>query len=208
MIAVLNFGMGNIHSILKALSLYYPDVIFTNEKEKIKKAKAIVLPGDGHFHTAMLNLRGELEDLILEHNYQQKPILGICIGFQILFEDSNEVLKETGIEQISGFGFLKGKIRKFIPANTTIKIPHMGWNRLIPDSRLKDISEYFKHYMYFIHSYRAIEVPDEFVITYTYYNEEFFPSTVRKDNVIAVQYHPEKSDRAGLHFLKDWINHL
>ncbi len=205
MIVVLDYKMGNIYSILKALQLFTDKVEFTNEKNKIKNCQALVLPGDGHFFSAMKNLQNELEELIHEHIQKGKPLLGICIGFQILFEDSDEVIKESEVKTVKGLGLLKGKIRKF-PNSKHYKIPHMGWNRIIPDKKLKQYPPYFNDYMYFVHSYRAIDVDDQVVLTWTEYAGEVFPSTIQKDNLIATQYHPEKSDRAGIEFLKDWIN--
>ncbi|GIX41005.1 MAG: imidazole glycerol phosphate synthase subunit HisH [Leptospiraceae bacterium] len=208
MIVVLDYGMGNIHSIIKALELYYPDVVYTNDKNKIKNAKGLVLPGDGHFHTAMLHLQN-LKDSIYEHISKEKPLLGICIGFQILFEDSDEVLKEYNQPTIEGLKLISGKIRKFSIKNKNFKIPHMGWNQLIPNTKhFSNVPDYFNTYMYFIHSYRAVNVDDSYVLTWTEYAGELFPSTVKKNYIWGCQYHPEKSDIAGLEFLKDWIKQL
>ncbi|MFN3603159.1 MAG: imidazole glycerol phosphate synthase subunit HisH [Leptonema sp. (in: bacteria)] len=207
MIVVLDYKMGNIHSILKALQLFSDQILFTSDKNKIQNCKALVLPGDGHFHTAMNHLQNGLEDLIREHIFKEKPLLGICIGFQILFEDSDEVFKDSDQTTIKGLGIFKGKIRRF-PKVKNYRIPHMGWNRLIPNHKLQSYPAYFEHYMYFIHSFRAIEVDKEDVLTWTNYAEEFFPSTVKKNNVLATQYHPEKSDKAGLELLKDWIHSI
>jgi len=208
MIVVLDYGMGNIHSILKALELFYPEVRFTNDRQLIKKAKGLVLPGDGHFHTAMIHLK-ELKENIYDHISQKKPLLGICIGFQILFEDSDEVLKESNLSTVEGLKLIPGKIRKFSTKNKKYKIPHMGWNKLIANTNLfSNVPKYFNHYMYFIHSYRAVDVDDSYVLTWTEYADERFPSTVKKDHIWGCQYHPEKSDLAGLEFLKDWIKLL
>ncbi len=206
MIVVLDYGMGNIHSILKALQLFYDNVVFTNNKNKIADAKGLVLPGDGHFYTAMKNL-SNIQEIIYKHIEKGKLLLGICIGFQILFEDSNEVLKNSKELTVKGLNIIPGKIRKF--ENTSFRIPHMGWNQLIPEAKiLKDCPSFYKDYMYFIHSYRPVDVSEKYVLTWTEYANELFPSTVRKENVWGCQYHPEKSDFSGLAFLKNWIKHL
>jgi glutamine amidotransferase len=208
MIVVLDYGMGNIHSVIKALQLFYSDVRYTNDIHQIKKSKGLVLPGDGHFHTAMNNLIN-LKELIYEHIQKYKPLLGICIGFQILFEDSDEVLKESKQKFVEGLKLVPGKIRKFTIQEKKYKIPHMGWNKLIPNKKiLNPAPDYFNEYMYFIHSYRPIEVDESYVLTWTEYAEEIFPSTIRKENIWGCQYHPEKSDVAGLEFLKNWIKQL
>lgn len=205
MIVVLDYKMGNIFSIVKALQLFYDKVAFTNDIHKIKDCKALVLPGDGHFESAMKNLDNGLKELIYEHIQKGKLLLGICIGFQILFEDSDETLSNNSL--VKGLGILKGNIRKF-PSKKEYRIPHMGWNQLLPNKNLKNYPKYLNHYMYFIHSYRAVNVDQKNVVSWTEYAEELFPSTVQKDNILATQYHPEKSDKAGLEFLKEWIQRI
>lgn len=207
MIVVLDYGMGNIHSIIKALELYYPHVRYTNEVNLIRSAKGLVLPGDGHFHSAMNHLE-HLKEYIYEYVNNDKPLLGICIGFQILFEDSDEVFKESQENIIKGLGLIPGRIRRFT-LNKKYRIPHMGWNQLIPNKKkLNTFPDYYQDYMYFIHSYRAVGVDESLVETFTEYGGEIFPSTVRYKNILACQYHPEKSDKAGLNLIKDWIKQL
>lgn len=213
MIVVLDYGMGNIHSIVKALKLFYGEVRYTNDPSEIRKARALVLPGDGHFETAMSNLKGEKQDLIYEHVSKQKALLGICIGFQVLFEDSSEtIVNKNSIGEgsaptlVKGLGILAGKIRRFNSTNQ-LRIPHMGWNQLKP-TYMASSPAYFSQPMYFIHSYRPEQVDDSIVLTTTTYGNETFASTVSKNSVFACQYHPEKSDSAGLHFLKDWVKSI
>ncbi len=214
-IVVIDYGMGNIHSIVKALRLYSSDVVFTNDPAAIAESRALVLPGDGAFPAAMDNLQGPLESAIRAHLQDGGPLLGVCIGFQILFEDSDEVVGNaagaaTGPAVTTrGLGLIPGRIRRFTfptgdPA-AVVRVPHMGWNRLI-DARTNEPGEY----MYFIHSYRAQDVPDEFVVARCEYAGDVFPAVVRNaaGNILAAQFHPEKSDRVGLQFLEDWVASL
>lgn len=214
-IVVLDYGMGNIHSIIKALRLYHDNVLFTDAPEKIKNCRALVLPGDGAFPAAMDHLAGEKQSLIVEHVDAGKPVLGICIGFQILFEDSTEVIGQEQSVKITGqlsdqnltekncpgLNLLTGKIRKFSFEDTRERIPHMGWNIL----QSAETKNYWNQYMYFIHSYHAEDVPIENIVAEAEYGAIRFPAAVRKDNILATQFHPEKSDRAGLALLEDWV---
>lgn len=207
MIVVLDYGMGNIHSIVKALQLFHCDVRFSSNRSEIRIADALVLPGDGHFEAAMSNLFGEKQDLILEHVTKERPLLGICIGFQVLFQDSDEVISKTNDPQFKkGLGLLTGKIRRF-QSSDNLRVPHMGWNRLQPTNH-QLAPDYLSQSMYFIHSYRPEQVDESIVVTTTKYGQDQFASTVKKDNILACQYHPEKSDSAGLHFLKDWVKSI
>ncbi|MCS7205307.1 MAG: imidazole glycerol phosphate synthase subunit HisH [Leptospiraceae bacterium] len=207
MIVVLNYKMGNIHSIIKALRKFYPEIEFSSDKKIIQQAKGLVMPGDGHFHTAMNNLKeNQLDKVVLDFIETGKPVLGICIGFQILFSDSTEVIKESGLEIVKGLDIIKGNVRKFSFSNS-VRIPHMGWNKLQPNTNiLPKPPSYFESYMYFIHSFRPENVDEKFILTWTNYENDVFPSTVRKENIWGSQYHPEKSDKMGLEFLKDWVD--
>lgn len=208
MIVVLDYGVGNIHSVIKALKLFYDDVVFTSDKNVLKKARGLVLPGDGHFQAAMENLRKlDLITAIQDFVESGKSLLGICIGFQILFTDSDEVYPESGKKVVNGLNFIPGNVRKFVFPKG-IRIPHMGWNVLLPDAEKEPLPEFLKSYMYFIHSYRPVNVERKYVVTWTEYGGELFPSTVRRENIWGCQYHPEKSHKHGLEFLKNWIRQL
>ncbi|EMM74507.1 putative imidazole glycerol phosphate synthase, glutamine amidotransferase subunit [Leptospira weilii str. 2006001855] len=129
MIAILDYGMGNIHSCIKAVSLYTKDFVYTKNRETIENSKALILPGDGHFDKAMENLSSTgLRETIDKHVNSGKPLFGICIGFQILFESSEEIAQDTKKERIEGLGYIKGKVKKF--QGKDFKVPHIGWNRL------------------------------------------------------------------------------
>ncbi len=197
MIAVLDFGMGNIHSCLKAVSLYTKDFHLTANPNDLDTATGVILPGDGAFEKAMSNLNelGFIEKLNSVRE-RKIPIFGICIGFQILFDDSEE--STVFGKNIKGLGFIQGKIRKFSMAN--FKVPHMGWNKLLIQKKntklLKNIAD--NSYMYFIHSYRPVLADTTAVTASCNYAEEKFPVIIEKDAIYGTQFHPEKSDTEGL----------
>ncbi|WCL48621.1 imidazole glycerol phosphate synthase subunit HisH [Leptospira sp. GIMC2001] len=207
MIAVLDFGMGNIHSCLKAISLYSKDVIYTRDHDIIKKADKLVLPGDGAFAKAMSNLNDQgLTSIIQEQVAAGKPLLGICIGFQILFQDSDEDMKQPG-NLVKGLGLVTGQIRRF-REKKNMKVPHMGWNRLRNTNQkttklLKNVED--GSFMYFIHSYRPIGAERKEVSAFCNYYGESFPAVVEKGNVYGTQFHPEKSDQLGLKILENFV---
>lgn len=206
MIAVIDFGMGNIHSCLKAISKFTPDYKLINTIEDLKNADGVVLPGDGAFESAMRNLKQmDFIEPLKEFVQSGKPIFGICIGYQILFEESEES-QESG-KWVQGLGLLKGKIKLF--NGKPYKVPHMGWNKLIFHSSkknnklLKDVKN--GSYMYFIHSLRPVSVNKSYVSAYCNYYEEEFPVIVEKNNIFGTQFHPEKSDKDGLKILQNFI---
>ena len=205
MIAVLDFGMGNIHSCIKALSRYSKNVEFTSDHDRIRQADAIVLPGDGHFRKAMENLtESGLDRIIHEFVEQGKPVLGICIGYQVLFDDSDE---SADGKKIKGLGLVKGSIRKF--SGKSCKVPHMGWNKLHfsghgkKSALLNDLKE--GSFVYFIHSYRPVNVEPEAVKAHCNYYGEEFTAVVEKGNLMGTQFHPEKSDKDGLHIIENFV---
>ncbi|MCX7999594.1 MAG: imidazole glycerol phosphate synthase subunit HisH [Leptospiraceae bacterium] len=204
MIAVVDFGMGNIHSCLKAFSNFTNEFELVSTPQELEKAKGIVLPGDGAFQKAMENLNSMgLSEVIKAKVKDGLPIFGICIGFQLLFETSEESLNK---QKISGFGFLKGHVKRFKGKN--YKVPHMGWNRLHINPRkqskiLQEVQD--KSYMYFIHSYRPVDVDYKVVSAECAYYDEKFPVVVEKENIFGTQFHPEKSHKEGLKILKNFI---
>lgn len=206
MIVVLDFGMGNIHSLLKAVSLYTKNFLFTSDLDQISKAEKIILPGDGHFDKAMENLTGSgFSEALKNHIDLKKPLLGICIGYQVLFEDSDESSKKG--QTIPGLGFIRGKIRKF-EGKQNLKVPHMGWNKLCDIKQksskiLKGIQN--ESFMYFIHSYRPVGVDRLDITANCRYYGEVFPAVVEKENIFGTQFHPEKSDKLGLQIVKNFI---
>ena len=199
MIAIIDYGAGNLHSVKNALDFLGADNIVTGNKEEILSADKVILPGVGAFGDAMkcLEERGLVETVktVAENG---KPFLGICLGLHLLFEESEES------PNVKGLGIFKGKIVK-IPDNGNLKIPHMGWNniRITKDSKiLKNIGN--EPYVYFVHSY-YVEAEDESVVSaYTEYGQRL-DIAVEQGNVFATQFHPEKSGDTGLEILKNFI---
>ena len=200
MITIIDYGMGNIHSVQKALQLYKAEVVVTNKPDYICAAEKLVLPGVGAFDDAMSELKRQgLIPLITEHIKKNKAFLGICLGMQLLFEESEEAKVSKGL------GILKGKVKRF-PDKKGLKVPHMGWNQLNKVSRdcplLKDIPE--SSFVYFCHSYYP-EPSDDAVAARTDYGDGF-ASAVWKDNVYGAQFHPEKSQKVGLKMIENFVN--
>lgn len=189
MIAIIDYNVGNLKSVENAIQRIGLETIVTRNHDAIRQADGIVLPGVGTFPVAMENLQKyDLIDILNERKEVGIPILGICLGMQILFERGTEV-KDT-----KGLGFLKGEVKLM---HVDAKIPHMGWNELIFHQRhplLKNIKE--KDFVYFVHSYMAYPTDDE-LVAYCEYGGEKITAMVAKDNVMGCQFHPEKSGEVG-----------
>ncbi|MFN3739695.1 MAG: imidazole glycerol phosphate synthase subunit HisH [Thermodesulfovibrionales bacterium] len=204
MIAIVDYGMGNLRSVEKAFLKIGAKVNVTDKPSDLDNAEAIVLPGVGAFGDCMRNLQEkDLLEAVLSSIKKGKPYLGICLGLQILFEES----EEFGLNR--GLGIIPGRVRRFSFKNKGLKIPHMGWNSIKILKRapiFKEIPE--ESYFYFVHSY-YVEPSDTSVIsTITEYGHPFV-SSIWKDNIIATQFHPEKSQALGLKVLKgfvEWVN--
>ncbi|HMK61351.1 MAG TPA: imidazole glycerol phosphate synthase subunit HisH [Dissulfurispiraceae bacterium] len=202
MIAIVDYGMGNIRSVEKGFRKVGADVRITSDPKKIADARGIVLPGVGAFRDCMANLdKLNLIDLILEEIRKGKPFLGICLGLQLLFTES----EEFGV--CKGFNLFSGKVIRFDfgqldPDKRHLKIPHMGWNTAKIEKRppiLQDIPD--NSYFYFVHSFYVVPSDKGIVAATTDYGGDFC-SMVWKDNVFATQFHPEKSQDTGLRILK------
>lgn len=196
MIAIIDYGMGNLYSVEKAFVKLGAQVVVTNDGEIIRKADQVVLPGVGAFGDCMQNLRqADLEPVIADVICSGKPFLGICLGLQLLFEGSEETPGVTGL------GVFSGMNRKIIAPE--LKVPHMGWNDLdfASDSPLfKGLSP---SYVYFVHSYHAIPLDRALITAVTDYGGAV-TAAVGRDNVQAVQFHPEKSGQFGLKILENF----
>jgi len=200
-IAIIDYGMGNIHSVAKSIQVCGGEPIITNKKTDISLADKIVLPGVGAFDDAMSELKKlDLIGAIRQQINNKKPFLGICLGMQILLESSQEAKINPGL------GILKGQVVKF-NCGPDLKVPHMGWNDCkVVDKDcllLSGISDGTQ--VYFCHSYYP-QPSDKSVIAATCNYGGDFGCVLHKDNVYGVQFHPEKSQTLGLKIIKNFIN--
>lgn len=201
MIVIIDYGMGNLKSVKNALDFLKLESKISSEPEEIQKADALILPGVGAFPDAMDTIeRLALDKVIKEEVRKEKPLLGICLGMQLLFEKGFE-----GIER-KGLGLLKGNIVKMKDdKKNSIKIPHIGWNNLLynkKDELFNSIEE--GKFVYYVHSYFAQDYNKEDLIAYSEYGDNKIPGVVRSSNVIGAQFHPEKSGTVGLSILKNF----
>jgi glutamine amidotransferase len=199
MIAVVDYGVGNLRSVSKALERVGADVCVTSSPKEIDEADAVLLPGVGAFAHCMDNLRGAgLERCVRDAAASGRPFLGVCVGMQILFEESDE------FGPVEGLGILPGRVRRFEPKDPSLKVPQMGWNQLEVKRRaphLEGLENGTR--VYFVHSY-YVETPDESIVaTTTSYGIDYVSSAWR-DNIFATQFHPEKSQAAGLRILANF----
>lgn len=196
MIGIIDYGMGNLRSVEKALEALGYQAFISNSSEELAKAKALILPGVGAFPDAMKNLKEKGLDLLIKDFVRDdKPILGICLGMQLLFDVSYEV------EECEGLGIIKGEIQK-LP--DYVKIPHMGWNNLYfdnPCKLLEGISN--ESFVYFVHSYYAMVKNQEDLKVCTLYGVRV-PAVVGQGKVFGTQFHPEKSGDTGMKILKNF----
>lgn len=193
MVVIIDYNVGNLKSVQNAFLRIGVETIVSRDHQVIKEADGIVLPGVGTFPVAMENLeKYQLVDILKERKETGVPILGICLGMQILFEKGLEI-KET-----KGLGFLKGEVKLM---QVDDKIPHMGWNELCFGQNhplLQNIKE--KDFVYFVHSFMAY-VPDDELIAYCEYGGQKVTAMVAKENVMGCQFHPEKSGEVGKQIL-------
>lgn len=198
MIAIIDYDAGNIKSVIKALEFLGEDCVLTKDKETILNADKAILPGVGCFKDAMDNIRSYgLEEVIKEFIASGKPFMGICLGLQLLFEESEES------EGVKGLSILKGKCKK-IPSGNGLKVPQIGWNSLSfpKESKLfSGISD--GSFVYFVHSY-YLEAEDENIVAATTEYNAHIHAAVESGNVFACQFHPEKSSDVGLAIIKNF----
>lgn len=202
MIAIVDYGMGNLRSAQKGFEKAGHPATITDDPELIASADAVVLPGVGAFKDCFEGLRSRgLIKPILDAAASGRPFLGICVGLQLLFEES----EEGGISK--GLGILPGRVVRFRDSKETgLKVPHMGWNRVKPinGNRLfKGVEA--DPFVYFVHSYYACPTDDRLVLATCTYGVEF-AAMVGRDNVFAFQFHPEKSQRSGIALLNAFGN--
>lgn len=195
MIAVVDYGAGNLFSVSNALSYLSIPHEITSDPTAIEAADGILLPGVGAFPDAMRMLHEKGLVSVLREQAEQKPFLGICLGMQLLFETGYE------FEETAGLGLIPGSVQRI--SDCGLKIPHMGWNALRfenPCPLLDQVPE--QAYVYFVHSYRA-DCDDRYIAAYAEYGEKI-PALVCRDRIFGAQFHPEKSADHGLAMLKNF----
>ena len=198
MIAVVDYDAGNVKSVEKAIEKLGAKHVLTSDPEEIRKADAVILPGVGNFGDCVNNLKERgLDTVLKEYAASGKPFLGICVGLQLLFDESEE---SPGVK---GLGILSGKIKKF-PASADLKVPQIGWNDIIESKGrlLEGIDR--GTYFYFVHSF-YFESSDPSIVTSKTEYGVTYDSSVEKGNVFATQFHPEKSSDAGLKVLSNFL---
>jgi glutamine amidotransferase len=198
MIAIVDYGMGNLRSVQKALERVGAEAIVTDHLQTIARAPAVVLPGVGAFGDAMINLRDRGLDVIVRQAIEEgRPFLGICLGLQLLFQESEEM----GLHQ--GLGVLEGRVLRF---NVGLKVPHIGWNQIHIRKVCPLLAGIADHsFAYFVHSYYVQPIDAEVVLASTDYEIEY-ASIVGRDNIFGIQFHPEKSQDVGLRILSNFVD--
>jgi glutamine amidotransferase len=203
-IAVVDSGYGNLRSVEKALAHVGGAPVISADPDVVRRADQVVVPGQGAFRDCVAGLaeRG-LGEAVRESIAAGKPFLGICLGLQVLFDESEEQGRHVGL------GIVRGKVAKFRPSDTSIKVPHMGWNTVrapgggaSKDPLWRGLG--VEEHVYFVHSYFVVPAePADVALECDY--DGTFAAAVRRDNVFACQFHPEKSQRVGLQILKNFV---
>ncbi len=198
MVAILDYGVGNLFSLQSSFAAIGAEVVVTGDENVLRKADRIILPGVGAFEDAAAKLRASaLDRVLIDEAKNGKPIMGICLGMQMLFDKSFEYGEHKGL------GLIKGEIRPISEViSTDLKIPHIGWNALNFGEKKHPIFKYLKEgdFAYFVHSYYGANCDDS-VIAVTEYGAKL-TAAVAQDNVCGCQFHPEKSGNVGLNILR------
>ncbi len=199
---IIDYGMGNLHSVKNAFDFLGENAVISADPEEIKKADALILPGVGAFPDASEMLyKSGLADLIKEECINKgKPLLGICLGMQLLLDESDEVRVTKGL------GLVSGRCERI--ANTGLKIPHMGWNDLTVDDKSCPVLKNTRdgNYVYFVHSYKAVLTDRNNLMAHTVYGEEIPAVIGNGKNIFGAQFHPEKSEKVGLDIIKSFCD--
>ncbi len=204
MIAIIDYGMGNLKSICNAFEVLGANVFVTSDPKDLEQAEGIILPGVGAFRDGMKNLEERgfiavLEEQVLK---QKKPYLGICLGMQFLAKKSHE----HGLHK--GLGWIEGEVRLIEPENLKYKVPHIGWNEVLFKAEgflFKGLGD--KETFYFVHSYGFVPTAAEkYIVRGTTWHGTEIVASVEKENILGVQFHPEKSQGAGLKILENFLH--
>jgi glutamine amidotransferase len=202
-VCIIDYGMGNLMSVLRAFELIGCSVTVSNQSEDIQEAKRLILPGVGAFSVAMDNLRAlNLIDLLTDEVLKKdKPFMGICLGMQLIAEDSYE----NG--HFQGLGWIPATVRR-LELDGSLRVPHMGWNDVHPIRRDKSLFDGIEGEtsFYFVHSYHVDSRDPEYIGSTCNYGTEFV-STIQYKNIYAAQFHPEKSQKNGIQMLRNFIKH-
>lgn len=207
-IGIIDYGLGNLESVNSAVIKNNAECIITNCPKEISKCDKLILPGVGSFEKAMLNInKYKIYKIIEDALINQKNILGICLGMQILLSKSYEFGEHKGLN------IIKGEVKNLKTFDKNVKTPHIGWNNIILERKKinNSINHLFegiddKERFYFVHSYYCISQDDDTLLASTKYQGFIFSSVLKKGNLTACQFHPEKSGITGLRFFKNWIN--
>ena len=201
MIGIVDYNMGNLASVINAFESVGADIAVESDPEKLQNYDKLILPGVGAFGDAMEHLKSNgMDRAVKEYAKSGKPLLGICLGMQLLFESSEEFGSNEGL------GLIEGKVVAFdeLKFDHKLKVPHMGWNELFKQNKNKLFDGLDKEfYLYFVHSFHAV-CDDMYAIGKTYYGYEFV-SAVNKDNIYGIQPHPEKSHENGLKIIENFV---
>ena len=201
MIAIVDYNMGNLASVRNAFNVLGQEVVIESNPDKLAQYDRIILPGVGAFGDAMEHLKiNAMNEAVTQYAKSGKYVLGICLGMQLLFDSS----EEFGIT--AGLGLIPGRVVAFDSSrfHTPLKVPHMGWNRMLTHGHTLFDGLDDGHYLYFVHSYHALCAQKEDSIGECVYGYEF-TSAVARGNVMGIQPHPEKSHKNGLQILKNFI---
>ncbi len=205
-ITIVDYGAGNILSLKRALEYLSFNAEVVSDPRSINNANYLILPGDGAFGYVVKKLKDKkIYESIINHVSNQKPFLGICIGMQLLFTESNEFGNHKGLD------FIKGKIIKISTKNYTAKIPAIGWSKIkleLSNKMIKKINlnSFDNKSFYFVHSFKAIPTNKENLLGFYYHGNDKVAALVGKDNVFGTQFHPEKSGKIGLELIKKFVN--
>ena len=199
-VCIIDYGLGNIQSLKNALLKCDHKPIVTSDTNILKSSRKIILPGVGHFGFAMkklnqLNLDKTIKDLVREN----KKVIAICLGMQLLLETSEEA------ENVEGLGIFSGKVKKLKNDASKEAFPHVSWKKIYSKEEVLELKNLFTKKYYFVHSYYC-DVKKKDTLFESKYNEDFFASAIKKNNCFGLQFHPEKSGESGLKLLNYFLN--